>query len=94
MGARSSRPISRFHLAAQEVVDECGNGSVVKHLHVLVTGATSGIDIETARVLACNEASLFDGTGSEQSPSGGSEYQYRVTAATAPVQWIDPRCHL
>ena len=59
MGAGSSRPVSRFHLTAQEAVNECGNGSTVKRLNILVTGATSGIGIETARVLACNGAKVY-----------------------------------
>ena len=41
------------------MVNECGNGSVVKRLRILVTGATSGIGIETARVLACNGAKVY-----------------------------------
>ena len=59
MGSDGSRPVSRFHLTAQDVIDECGKNGTINNLSVLVTGATSGIGIETSRVLAVNGAKVF-----------------------------------
>ena len=59
MGSSSSVPVSRFHMTAQDVVNECGQDIHPERLHILVTGATSGIGIETGRVLACNGAKVY-----------------------------------
>jgi len=59
MGAGSSRSTSRFHLTAQDVVNECAKGRMMNSLRILVTGASSGIGIETGRVLACNGAKVY-----------------------------------
>ncbi|CAF0991376.1 unnamed protein product [Adineta steineri] len=50
---------SRFHMTGQDVINECGPDSLKKPLYILVTGATSGIGIETARVLACAGAHVY-----------------------------------
>ena len=52
-------PASRFHLTAEDIVKECGDTSRVKQLNILVTGATSGIGIETARILAVAGANVY-----------------------------------
>jgi short-subunit dehydrogenase len=59
MGSGSSRPVSRFHLTAQDVVSECVKDGTINNLSILVTGASSGIGIETSRVLAYNGAKVF-----------------------------------
>ena len=59
MGSNASHPVSRFHLTAEDIVKECGDASRVKQLNILVTGATSGIGIETARVLAVAGANVY-----------------------------------
>jgi NAD(P)-dependent dehydrogenase (short-subunit alcohol dehydrogenase family) len=59
MGSSASRPVSRFSLTAEDVVQECGANGKVKHLNILVTGATSGIGIDTARVLALAGAKVY-----------------------------------
>lgn len=59
MGSGSSRPVSRFHLTAQDVVNECVKDRSINNLSILVTGASSGIGIETSRVLAYNGAKVF-----------------------------------
>ena len=59
MGAGSSKAVSRFHMTGETIVRECGDASRVKQLHALVTGATSGIGIETARVLAVAGANVY-----------------------------------
>ena len=59
MGSSSSCTASRFHLTAQDIVKGCGAAGQLKHLHILVTGASSGIAIETGRVLASNEAKVY-----------------------------------
>jgi NAD(P)-dependent dehydrogenase (short-subunit alcohol dehydrogenase family) len=57
MGTGSS--VSRFHMTAQDIINECGDSSLLKRQKILVTGATSGIGIETARVLACAGATVY-----------------------------------
>ena len=59
MGSQESKSTSRFNLTAQNVVDECSKAIDMGRLYVLVTGATSGIGLETARVLACNGAHVY-----------------------------------
>lgn len=59
MGSASSQTMSRFDLTAQRIIDECQHEIVLSKFHVLVTGATSGIGFETARVLACNGATVY-----------------------------------
>ena len=59
MGAGDSHAVSRFHMTDEDVVKECGDTSRVKQLNILVTGATSGIGIETARVLAVAGANVY-----------------------------------
>lgn len=59
MGANSSCSPDRRNLTAEDIVKECGEDSNVKRLHILVTGATSGIGIETARVLALAGAKVY-----------------------------------
>jgi hypothetical protein len=39
MGAGSSSLVLRFHMTAQDTVSECGDNSLMKRLHILVTGA-------------------------------------------------------
>ncbi|CAF2716468.1 unnamed protein product [Rotaria sp. Silwood2] len=50
---------SRFRMTAQDIVNECGENSGVNRMHILVTGATSGIGMETSRVLACAGAKVY-----------------------------------
>ncbi|CAF4093579.1 unnamed protein product [Adineta steineri] len=50
---------SRYNMTAQDVINECGENSKVKQSHILVTGATSGIGIETGRVLALAGAKVY-----------------------------------
>ena len=59
MGSAGSHPPSRFQMTAQDVVNECGENSNVKNVHILVTGATSGIGIETGRILALAGAKVY-----------------------------------
>lgn len=59
MGSGNSHPVSRFHLTAQDVINECDKNGTINNLSILVTGATSGIGIETSRVLAFNGAKVF-----------------------------------
>ena len=59
MGSGSYHSVSRARMTAQEVVNECGSSSAIKQLHVLITGASAGIGIETGRVLACNGAKVY-----------------------------------
>ena len=59
MGSNTSAGKSRFSLTGQDVVDECRSGCPIEHLHILVTGATAGIGLETGRVLACAGASVY-----------------------------------
>ena len=59
MGAGDSQSVSRFHMTGEDIVKECGDTSRVKQLNVLVTGATSGIGSETARVLAVAGANVY-----------------------------------
>ncbi|CAF3961626.1 unnamed protein product, partial [Rotaria sp. Silwood1] len=59
MGSSSSCSTERRNLTAEDIVRECGEDSNVKHSHILVTGATSGIGIETARVLALAGAKVY-----------------------------------
>ena len=50
---------SRYNRTAQEIVNECGEKSNVKNSYILVTGATSGIGIETGRILALAGAKVY-----------------------------------
>jgi NAD(P)-dependent dehydrogenase (short-subunit alcohol dehydrogenase family) len=59
MGTGSSNRVSRFRMTAQDIINECGGNSLLKPLNILVTGATSGIGVETARVLACAGANVY-----------------------------------
>ena len=59
MGSGSSRPPSRRKMTAQDIVNECSESSKVKNAHILVTGATSGIGIETGRILALTGAKVY-----------------------------------
>ncbi|CAF1130387.1 unnamed protein product [Adineta steineri] len=59
MGSSDSRSQSRYNMTAQDVINECGENSKVKQSHILVTGATSGIGIETGRVLALAGAKVY-----------------------------------
>ncbi|UJR23202.1 hypothetical protein I4U23_026221 [Adineta vaga] len=52
MGSNSSHTVSRRNMTAQDIIRECGDESKVKQSNILVTGATSGIGIETGRALA------------------------------------------
>jgi NAD(P)-dependent dehydrogenase (short-subunit alcohol dehydrogenase family) len=59
MGSGTSGPKNRRDLTAQDIIDECGGNSNIKNAHILVTGATSGIGIETGRVLALAGAKVY-----------------------------------
>ena len=59
MGSGNSGPASRPHLTGQDVINECGLAGRIKNLSILVTGASSGIGIETRRALACNGAHVY-----------------------------------
>ena len=59
MSSCASRPIPRRDMTAQDVINECGENSNVKNAHILVTGATSGIGVETARSLALAGAKVY-----------------------------------
>jgi NAD(P)-dependent dehydrogenase (short-subunit alcohol dehydrogenase family) len=59
MGARSSCSNSRFHMTTEDIVNEYRENSQIARLHILVTGATSGIGTETARALACAGAKVY-----------------------------------
>jgi NAD(P)-dependent dehydrogenase (short-subunit alcohol dehydrogenase family) len=50
---------SRFHLTAEDIINECSQGSRITQKHILVTGATSGIGLETGRALACAGANVY-----------------------------------
>jgi NAD(P)-dependent dehydrogenase (short-subunit alcohol dehydrogenase family) len=61
MGSGSSNHVSRFHMTAQDIFNECADSSssLMKSRNILVTGATSGIGVETVRVLACAGATMY-----------------------------------
>ena len=50
---------SRFHLTAQDIVSECDPNVGISQKHILVTGATAGLGLETSRVLACAGAKVY-----------------------------------
>ena len=50
---------SRFHLTTQDVINECCQNSQIIQKYILVTGATSGIGLETGRALACAGAKVY-----------------------------------
>ena len=50
---------SRYHMTAQDIIEECGENSKIKNSNILVTGATSGIGIETGRALALGGAKVY-----------------------------------
>jgi NAD(P)-dependent dehydrogenase (short-subunit alcohol dehydrogenase family) len=59
MGSGGSSSNSRFNMTAQDVIDECGTNSKLKESHIMVTGATSGIGIDTGRALALAGAKVY-----------------------------------
>jgi NADP-dependent 3-hydroxy acid dehydrogenase YdfG len=59
MGSGAARPVARRDMTAQDIVNECGTNTKVKTAHILVTGATSGIGIETGRILALAGAKVY-----------------------------------
>ena len=59
MGSAGSHPVSRRDMTALDIVKECGECSNVRSLNILVTGATSGIGIETGRALALAGARVY-----------------------------------
>jgi NAD(P)-dependent dehydrogenase (short-subunit alcohol dehydrogenase family) len=59
MGSGSSCSDNRARMKGQDVINECGLAGKIKNLSILVTGASSGIGIETSRVLAFNGAKVF-----------------------------------
>ena len=59
MGSGSSGLNTRFHLTTEDIINECGPDSHIKEKYILVTGATSGIEIETGRALACAGARVY-----------------------------------
>ena len=58
MGIGSSSN-SRFHLTTKGIIDECGQDSRITEKHILITGATSGIGLETSRSLAHGGAKVY-----------------------------------
>jgi hypothetical protein len=59
MGAVGSVSKARFHLTAEDIINECGRNSDIAHKYILVTGAISGLELETARALACAGAKVY-----------------------------------
>jgi dehydrogenase/reductase SDR family protein 12 len=59
MGAAGAVSKARYHLTTEDIIKECGRDSDIAHKHILVTGATSGIGLETARALACAGAEVY-----------------------------------
>lgn len=57
MGSGSSA--SRASLTATDIVNECSKQVSISSLNILVTGATSGIGLESARVLALAGAQVY-----------------------------------
>ncbi len=58
MGSSNSS-LSHYNMTAEDIVNECSENSQVKSSHILVTGATSGIGIDTSRVLALAGAKVY-----------------------------------
>jgi len=50
---------SRFQLTTEDIIKECGPDSGITQKHILVTGATAGIGLETGRALACAGAQVY-----------------------------------
>lgn len=59
MSSSASRSIPRREMTAEDIINECGENSKVKNAHILVTGSTSGIGVETARSLAIAGAKVY-----------------------------------
>jgi NADP-dependent 3-hydroxy acid dehydrogenase YdfG len=59
MGSGGSVTKSRFDLTTEDIINECSSDSDIKQKCILVTGATSGIGLETSRKLACAGAKVY-----------------------------------
>ena len=59
MGLGCSHSASRRHMTVEDIVDECGEDSRIKCLHILFTAVTSSIGIETSQALAFGGAKAY-----------------------------------
>jgi retinol dehydrogenase-12 len=59
MTKRSFCSKSRSRLTTQDIINECGQDSGITEKYILVTGATSGLGLETGRSLACAGANVY-----------------------------------